>query len=59
MSEQHVPTEPGGYILDYTYCGSENCQNKCGRKMSDSISKAIDEMGATRISYGDFCKEGE
>lgn len=54
---QNVPTEPTGCFLDYTYCGSKNCENKCGRKMSKAIKDAVDQMTGTRISFSDFCDE--
>lgn len=56
--EQHVPTEPTGCFLDYTYCASENCVNKCGRKMTKSIQKRIEtKLPNARVSYANFCDE--
>ena len=57
--EQYVPTKPTGCFLDYTYCASENCQNKCGRKMTKEIKEAIQEMEFCRVSYAYFCGEEE
>lgn len=56
---QHVPTEPIGSFLDYTYCGSSNCQNECGRKMTESVKNAVDKMPYARVAYSKFCGEDE
>lgn len=54
---QHVPIAPIGCFLDYTYCASPNCENKCGRKMSKEIQEAIDshKYQFSMITYADFC----
>lgn len=57
MTNQYVPTEPTGCFLDYTYCSSEHCQNKCGRKMSEEIKSKIELMPFARIAFSDFCKD--
>lgn len=54
--------EPGWRGLDYTYCGSPKCQNKCGRKLivSDELKKSFDVSSPDwnkRIWYGYFCDE--
>lgn len=54
---KYVPTEPKGSFMDYTYCASPKCENKCGRKISDAISKAIDAMPYARIAFAYFCGE--
>ena len=56
MTEQHVPTEPTGCFLDYTYCSSENCKNKCGRKMSESIKQAAERIPYARVAFSYFCE---
>lgn len=55
MTQQYVPLKPNGCFLDYTYCGSENCTNQCGRKMSKEIAEAIDKIPYARVAYSDFC----
>lgn len=44
---------------DKTYCASPNCQNKCGRKMTDSerIELANYESTVIPIGYAYFCDE--
>lgn len=44
---------------DKTYCASPNCQNKCGRKMTDSerIELANYEWTDIPVGYGYFCDE--
>lgn len=54
---QEVPNAPGCCFLDYTYCASENCKNKCGRQMSDAIKKEVARMSNCRIAFSDFCDE--
>ena len=57
MTNTHFPTKPEGCFLDYTYCGSENCTNKCGRKMSKEIADAISKIPYSRVAYSDFCED--
>lgn len=41
---------------DRTYCASPNCQNECGRKMTDDEKdKAM--TSAFPVSWGFFCGE--
>lgn len=54
---QFVPVEPIGCYLDYTYCGSKNCNNVCGRKMSQSIKEALDKITYHRVAFSDFCDD--
>lgn len=41
---------------DRTFCSSENCQNKCGRKITPEELEHAKEIGLP-IAYSDFCKE--
>lgn len=41
---------------DRTFCGSKNCQNKCGRKITpEQIAHA--ESLELPIAYANFCDE--
>lgn len=51
---------------DRTYCGSPNCQNKCGRKLTDADKEAAKkwwlnvtngEDDGAPIAYMNFCDE--
>ena len=57
MTKQIVPTKPIGCFLDYTYCASSNCTNKCGRKMSDEIKEELDKLKEHRTSWAFFCSD--
>jgi len=56
MSQQ-VPTQPIGCFLDYTYCASPKCENKCGSKMSKEIKDALDKIKYHRVAFSYFCGE--
>lgn len=44
--------------FDRTFCDSENCQNKCGRQMSQKHKDILAaEPFKRRISYAYFCDE--
>lgn len=46
--------------LDYTYCCSTNCQNKCGRKLSQEDYDKIKAWwggDGFLLSMANFCKE--
>jgi hypothetical protein len=58
VNPQHVPVEPHGCYLDYTYCASPACQNKCGRKMSVAIKAQFKKMKDARVAFNNFC-DGE
>ena len=48
-------------FLDKTFCVSPNCENKCGRKMTDKERKLLDSIPEDEIyiSASYFCdKEG-
>lgn len=42
---------------DKTFCASPNCQNECGRKMSDEHKAIIKKNANPWISYAYFCGE--
>lgn len=41
---------------DKTFCGSENCKNKCNRKITDIELQQAKKMNMP-IMYSDFCSE--
>jgi len=43
------------------YCVSPNCENKCGRKLSEEVKKRIDQIvkRGDWVTYGYFCGEPE
>jgi len=48
------------YYLDRTYCGSPNCQNECGRKLTEQHKCDLTDLldaGYTyaHVSYAYFC----
>lgn len=44
---------------DKTFCASKNCQNKCGRKMTEEEKKEVSEKPVL-VCYSYFCgKPGE
>ena len=44
---------------DRTFCASRNCQNECGRKMTDEERKKLNELPdyQATVSYGLFCSD--
>jgi len=42
--------------LDRTWCASPNCENKCGRKLSNVQTREI-ILGKYCISYSYFCDD--
>ena len=45
---------------DMTFCVSENCQNKCGRKLTKEIEEAAKEWWGEDnppIAVGNFCED--
>lgn len=40
--------------LDKTFCGSSNCKNECGRKLSDEDKIKANKLGMP-IAYSCFC----
>ncbi len=45
-------------MFDRTYCGSENCEDKCGRKMPQTTQQIISQYFPWRpISYTLFCND--
>jgi len=45
--------------LDKTFCASPQCQNDCGRRMTDRERAALTYSEAQYVSYGYFCGEDE
>lgn len=43
--------------LDKTFCASPNCQNECGRKMTDEQKEKLSRSNAQFVSYGYFCHQ--
>lgn len=45
---------------DKTFCGSDNCQNKCGKKMTQEEEKKLESLSIRSsspimVSYAQFC----
>lgn len=43
--------------LDKTFCVSPNCQNKCGRKMTEEQKAYVETNNYLLISCAKFCDE--
>ncbi len=43
--------------LDKTFCVSEGCKNKCGRKLTPEIEKEAEIEGEVLFSCADFCNK--
>jgi hypothetical protein len=43
--------------LDKTFCASPNCQNECGRRMTDLEHERLIYLNEDRVSYAYFCGE--
>ena len=41
--------------LDFTFCASPNCKNKCGRKMNEETKKYLCDKPWMRVYFGYFC----
>lgn len=44
-------------MFDETYCNQVNCENRCGRKMSDHVKIMLDFFPWRSISYARFCDD--
>ncbi len=42
---------------DKTFCASPNCQNVCGRKMTDAEKIGLKDWGDFPVAYGYFCDQ--
>jgi hypothetical protein len=45
---------------DRTYCGSPNCENKCGRKLTDEVKEGAKKWWGSDnapIAISNFCDE--
>jgi hypothetical protein len=45
--------------LDKTFCASSDCQNECGRRMTDLEHERLIYLNEDMVSYGYFCGEND
>lgn len=45
-------------FLDKTFCASPQCQNECGRRMTDAQRDQLTYGESQHVSYAYFCGEG-
>lgn len=45
--------------LDKAFCASPDCQNKCGRRMTDLELERLSYLNNENVSYGYFCGDFE
>jgi len=66
LSTKKIPLDvnvAGNFMIpfkDKTYCASPNCNNECGRKLTDEEAAQFDSLnkdGKWAIYYGYFCDE--
>ena len=43
--------------LDKTFCASPNCNNDCGRRMTDEEHQRLIYLNEDRVCYAYFCGE--
>lgn len=46
-------------FLDKTFCASPQCENQCGRRMTDKERDQLTYSQAQYVSYGYFCGNDE
>jgi hypothetical protein len=46
-------------FLDKIFCASPNCENECGRKMSEDEKIRLVYLGESLVAYAYFCGEPE